>query len=225
MLASNDLLVQIVSELGQRVYSVDEAFKKLEQSARKTFSTSELLGEIGEVSFQIALEEIVKDYGERVDLNPIADRSRTDHYFFHRDSAGRMVVYLGSGNHSEIDSIAVVDGLPVLFEIKMATKRRAKSNQANFGSRKINHQISTEGVYRRIHPVQEYFDTFDCGMVFVTLPENLKHTSEAQVEFKKNGGFLIPLYTDGEFRKEVEFYAKRYGVVENNTVRLNTVRR
>jgi len=197
----NYLLEEILSELNSRKPDWDEVIERYRSSRRYKVmrrinkdSLNHLMNQLSELTVHVALDHIVRDFGveDRVDLDPIWAPSSTESYTFLKRKGKLIVENANTKNdHTDIDCIALVDDLPVIFEVKLARYSAAGIKRGG-----LRGALKRSNITRMQDPVLEYFDCKKTGFVFLAPPEEIRVRSRAlQREFVKANGFLLKWYT------------------------------
>ena len=213
MLARNDLLVEITEKLTYVMPDWDEIARIFSDNSdrypkKNTKQQRILTGYLGELHLRVSLEKSCEGLEERVAFNPIKEGDSTKNYRF-KFSCGQLYAVNKSNRryHSEIDQIVLVDGMPVLFEIKITSSSKHRG-----GSRGISCYMREERINYVIKPIKELFNS-NCGYVFVVSRNKIKPTSPVQQNFERMGAIIVPLYTDGNGFENDALTAKfRYGL-------------
>jgi len=199
----NELLYRISQRLSRRRPNWD----RIMETAAPLFESSNVPtgGKLAEMHLRVALEEINDELEarDRVVFDPISHDDSTRNYYFTNYESGLRVLRKSDGQvYSEIDDIVVVDGLPVLFEIKTGKNyRKSPSNRRKGASLGAKHAMEAGRMEYLLHPIKECFGTSVCGYVLVIPPEHIVPTFQHQQRFRLSGGLLVPLYTDAESYK------------------------
>ncbi len=205
MLKSNELLEDICDRLAGLTPNWSGTIRKLKEQrpdmCSKKIYMPEIRSHISEVYLQVSLNKICRDW-KRVDLHPVVDGDSSANYGF-RVSNGRLVVFKKGGDpYTDYDALIRVDGLPVIFEVKLSRLVGSKKG--------TDAALQPDRISYVSAPVREFFGTEDFGYVAIITRENLKD-SPLQQEFKKNGGILVPFFWSYEtFRAKVKLYSKKY---------------
>ena len=137
---------------------------------------------LSEMHLDICLEDIAKELG-RIELDPIK-REETDKFRF-SNRKGRVHIFDRKTKqaYTEYDRLGVVNGLPTIFEIKLAGKD---------GIRKF----SGKSVPEKVKPIEDYYQK-NTGYVLI-VPADIYQRSisfGAFQPFLDWGGILVPFYT------------------------------
>jgi hypothetical protein len=144
-------------------------------------------------------------------INELSTKVETENYRYQYDYNGRLFatkLEIKPGFKEprcfKYDKMALIDDLPVDFEIKIA-----KPSHINPYLRKDNYE-------RRLKPLRELFGT-DVARAMI-VPKTAHRTysriqkDHPDKEFERDGGILIPFYTDNHiFREHTIRMAKRFG--------------
>ncbi len=178
----------------------------------------------GYVQWHILQESI--RFPERIQMSPIPDGARTKRFQFRYDGGELKVMSRG---HQGVpclqvtgyDLVALFDGIPVMFEVKISKRYRGRGRLRKDGGNNKSAPGSTLGVAglmtsrerieERLSPIRDYFQTADCGYAIVIALNQVKDDLLEQQEFRQDGGIIVPFYTDGRtFRNQ-----DAQGIIEN----------
>ncbi|MFH2027556.1 MAG: hypothetical protein ABIJ08_00315, partial [Nanoarchaeota archaeon] len=211
MLHSNEALL----ELAKRFPDADPDWEKIFNKLSEENITSALnddacfRGIIGEIHAQIRLEDICAELGFNADFSPLNDPLiRTANFEFNYARFGRTIVVDRSTQlvYSDLDVVFVIEGLPVLVEVKLNKRfKQGGGKRANPSHKGISYAISPGRVSQALEPVKEYFrqkyikeNDGSYGYALVTYPSIINDTSQKQRQFRELGGIFIPFYADHE---------------------------
>ncbi len=188
MLKNNDLLKYIAEQLKTKEPNREWITErlKLHPLIEKIKCDGNLLFSLwSEIHLRVALEDICRNakLKGRVIFDPIKNNEETKNYAFEYDY-GRFIAFdkrLGDCN-SEYDTLAVVDSIPTIFEIKLETNKKG-----------INELMEGESIKRIASPILEYFNSEECGLVLVTHGCFINPTNRRQSSFLERGGIIAPI--------------------------------
>ncbi len=204
----NDLLRVLTQRIAQQRTldwsAVSERFKETDIGRRKRYPGCVLASRMSEIAFHQALEGLASEYSGRIQCDPIPDRASTQHYDF-RVQNDELVVHELSQPEDEstgIDALAIVDGLPTIFECKLLkTRSRNKLLQKAANPEKIG---------KKVDPVREYFGK-PCAYVLVLFPELVEYQGLSQ--FRKSGGMVVPFFMESrEYFQGLLTAARKHGL-------------
>jgi hypothetical protein len=144
-----------------------------------------------------ANSDLFKDVCTVVNL----DGKRTKNYDFIKKTANKYTLSDDKDQEfsayyavAEYDALAIIGGLPTVFEVK-APKSRPEGNRVGF-----NKYLKPHYVRRYFPPLQEVFQTDTFGLVIVTLPELINtdstpQKSPNQEDIINEGGRIIAINT------------------------------
>lgn len=175
-----------------------------------------------EIHLDLSLEKITeKNPGIDIRFRPVEDGVDTKDFIFSYSRAGRLYANFKDENTDafhEYDQLLTVNGLPVVFEIKLTgwtkpkkmKKRTADGKQLKVTGSAVRNYLRPEEYNKRLRPVCQFFECDDAGYVIVICRE-MHFNRETKVsenslyqEFKRNNGIIVPFYTDRKsFREEV----------------------
>lgn len=214
MLAQNELLLLITSQLALR--PPDKAdlvsrFKSSQWYADRNYSPDNLFSLLSELHLRSSLEKICASFLGRVVFDPIHDGESTLNYVF-RHRYGTLHVLDKSGNdYTEIDQLLIVDGIPVIFEIKLTPRKNKGGTTPN--DRGINYLMTDRHIDHILAPLTEYFKTDKIGYVLIVYPSLINEGSSTQIRFLEQNGILVPFYADRmRYRTEVLALQKANGL-------------
>jgi hypothetical protein len=198
MLVKPDLLVRITDQLAGKPLDWDKLVPKFKESEiyrKGKYSGGDLPSLFSELGLRQNLEEICAE-NSSVKFDAIKDGNAGEYYFITKD--WRTHVLKAGESYGEIDQLAVIEGVPVLFEVKLISSRytkgrRRKSSKSGNG---INFHLRDENVSHAIAPVKKYFGTDDVGYVFIFYPALVSMGSTVQRRFAKQNGVILPFYAD-----------------------------
>ncbi|MEK6835408.1 MAG: hypothetical protein AABX55_00080 [Nanoarchaeota archaeon] len=220
MLTKNQLLCEICEIFPNFKPNWDEIverFKNIRMNRKGDFSFNTLASYLAESYVRLTLEEICTQYEGRIFIDQIPNGASKSGYTYHYSDVGHTGLIVSKNNiyHCEIDELLLVDGLPVLVEVKVGRYRFPDVINTMIEYR-IN-QIS--------NPIKQYFETDRCGYMLV-IPsdqiisdENILKDKKVtfrrfiQKEFREKNGVLVPFYTTRKiFRREVRKIEKDYSL-------------
>ena len=166
-----------------------------------------------EIHLDVCLEKIVKRHSDlNIRFNPVREASETRDFVLGYDKDGRLNAnYRNRDTEAfyEYDQLLDINGLPVIFEIKLtcwtkASKMKRKTVEGKevmvIGTA-IRNYLKPEVYYKRLDPIFQYFEC-EPGMVMI-IPKDIFHNKEAMApkgsyykEFKRKSGVIVPFYTD-----------------------------
>jgi len=139
MLTHTELLRTITSQLNSRPVDWDEVldrFKRHPLIGQRTIGTNLLSETLSKIHLRVSLEQICAPFSDLVNFDPIADGSNTDNYVF-RHQHGRLAVYRSDGSiYTVLDQLLLVDGLPVLFNMRTGSYSAAGSSSYTYQKRR-----------------------------------------------------------------------------------------
>ncbi len=217
MLAQNDLLLEITKKLAGRKPAEEKVLECYRQrfGFGKMHNLGTFTGPWSEACLRASLEEICTDMGDRVIFDPIRPGELIGDFVFERRKGQNMVVlnmrqdnllldYMG------IDELAVFDGLPTLFEIKLSKNR---AHDGGPGSKGTNYAMRPERIDYLLAPLRRRFGK-NCAYVLVVIADNYKpDISVTQANFLQAGGILVPFYAKkAEFDAELKLVKEKHGL-------------
>ncbi len=167
-----------------------------------------LLGIISESHLYAELERLASFSGNpyRIELgNGIRNNQATAHYRFSRGSRrGELDWHIGyyksgrRGRKGEYDAVAIVDGVPVVFEVKawksLGTVHAYKKEKPARES--ISYNLRPEAVEERLEPAREFYGK-DVGYVMAVRPGIVRMIEQASqdiyMQFVGSGGIVTPI--------------------------------
>lgn len=165
------------------------------------------LGHFGEACLEAYLEKIALDNTGKIVFKPIPTKAEAGQYSFYRQNVGYNVSLFENGrtrSYCNFDEILLIDGLPVVFEVKLSRR-----NRHNPGEKRkltggcLNYCMRQERIDVIQGPISAYFQTNDFGYVLVTYPKRIQNDSIRQQDFIEHGGLLVPFYADASrFRSD-----------------------
>lgn len=191
-----------------------------------------LVHRLSELHVRNALEQLCKEFPGRITLDPInVDVCDSTQNFSFQYRHGALIVHRqGSPNdYSEIDELALVDGLPVLFEVKFTRTNGHWMRRGNKG--RLRHEFAP-GLFTKptelgsfyameeqrvrylLEPIKEYFGMPDCGYVLIVPKEDTDHTPQIK-DFVKRKNLLVPFpATRDKFHDDVYHIGSRFNSVQ-----------
>ena len=159
-------------------------------------------GLLAEVNLRLKLEDLSTRYSERLMLDPIKHEAETDNYLF-LNINNKFFIEDKRNNktHSELDEFAIIDGLPVLFEVKTGYYKDGSRVLEKNNHRKIQYAMRLDRVEYLIRPLEEYFGS-KCGYVLLIPQDYIYPYSSLQRELIANNGIISSL---GFKRKEFRY--------------------
>lgn len=190
-----------------------------------------------EIHLDLIVEKAKKEHPEwNICLTPIKEKDESDNYAFYSSIAGRVFTCsketgLKKRKFQEYDKVISVDGLPVVFEIKLTkwfpkkvVKQKRKDGTIHYRQdRGIKNSLRSEVYNKRLKPVRELFKS-DVSYVMI-IPKDMYLENEPFLgpesvynlpslfgkpgvsiynNFKNDNGIITPFYTDrADFREEV----------------------
>ncbi|MBI4095512.1 MAG: hypothetical protein HY438_01475 [DPANN group archaeon] len=225
MLAQNPLLLEITKELAGR--TPDEArtlacYQRLPRGG----NTTDFVSEWAEALVRANLEEICAKFASRVQFDTIAPGAFAREFIFERRVGKNLVVskfqdevisrkgYRRSADYSDIDELLLVDGLPVLFEIKASEKSYEFKYGRPPNKSSVKLAMRSERISYLLKPIREFFHITDCAYVLVVTKDfHRVETSPLQASFVQGNGIIVPLHaTRDELRTEAADVKQRYGL-------------
>ncbi len=239
MLTKNSLLEEITQKLAGAGPNWPEVVKRFKESKlfrkRNYKGKPNFYSKLSEIHLRESLERICGVYNGHIKFDSIKPLESTKNFTFNLHPHGNLRVQRNDdwNEHTEYDELLVVDGLPVLFEVKLQRPRSSSftnglgsSNGISNGTRKVingmpsspsslgtNHALRPGRLSYLLAPIREYFGKEECGYVLVIPPENTMTTSPYRQAFLEQNGILVPFYTGRkEFRVEVDKIKGEYGI-------------
>ena len=207
MLCKNDLEEQIAKELSNSIqdwYIVVERFKLL--FGNGPFSWGSICGLLAELYVRECLDKICDQYGERIIIDPVECNRRTKHFLFKYKNSSLCVysnIFGMMNPYSDIDELLLVDGLPVLFEIKTGSynPRGSLSNKSPSSLGTV-YALRPDRIKYVTKPIKEYFES-ECGYIVITPKDHIRPETKSQRDFASNNGIIVPFYaTRDQFQLE-----------------------
>lgn len=161
------------------------------------FDDSNLSGILSELHLRIFLENESKT-DKSVQQTPIPFQTQSGNYKFIEGRLGGYEVFNQATQNQvvEYDYLNSVDGLPVVWEVKMTTSSDDTFQEA----------LSLRRVNKMLPPLLKYFRSTQYGYVVVVPKSQIRKRgmSSCQDNFIKMGGVIAPFYTNLEaFKKEI----------------------
>ena len=151
-------------------------------------------GRVGEFHLRESLERIAKTT-PHITLNPVRDGMLAGPYVFCDN--GQLYVRNGGLNRAEYDAIALVEGVPTVFEIK---NRICHTIEESF--------FSDENIERIMKPLQVLYNTDKTAFVCICPVDKL---SQVNQRFIAKGGMIVPFYTNPiTFRQDVIYRVSKH---------------
>lgn len=212
MLAKNNLLVQITDHLRNRGpdwHKIVERFKTTSLYKTRKYNDVVLASCFSEIHLRNSLEEICDelDIKSRVVFDPIKPYEKISRFKFMYRPNGKLIINESRhgiySDYSEIDELLLIDGLPVLFEIKTGKYRGASVNSKGHSPTDggPSYALRRERIEYLLVPLSLYYQS-SCGYVLIIPGDQVLKSSLLQKNFVKKGGILVPFYTDRESYKE-----------------------
>lgn len=195
----------------QRILSrfIDQSYK----TARDEANT---VSQLSEIHVRLTLEEASRSLEGSVQFDPITPNTVTAKFHFRQGYGRRGVVVRNrhtGEDHSDLDEVLVVDGLPVLWEIKLSAWRRGGKNK-NPSTHGISWAMREERLPTITAPLREYFRTQKVGYVVVLPSGEEQRDSIILQRFADLGGIITPLYTTREnFKREAMKMLNAYSLI------------
>ena len=201
VLVRSDAVAAVSTELSGAVPNWEEIERRIRGGS--ALSLSVLKGRLLEIHLRILLETMITQ-NPHFKLDPIPDGSETDKYrFVKKDGAGYLVVDKVTRRPLvEYDEIALIDGIPVVFEVK-----------AKLGRERV--AVSGERISRIFDPIAEYFGGDEYGYFVLVSRDFLNGQYLARQSFEEMGGFLVPLFCRSQDLNEHTKRVKRLLVSGN----------
>jgi len=179
-LTTNSLLSEIVQNMGTQKPDWEAIRGSM---GRYHGKLGRLIGAAAETHTRWYLETLASSYDGRITLDAINEPRLTDNFKF-GNRGGRIVSSRSGKIYTEYDSIALVDGLPVVFEVRMT------------GLDLLISIASTQEVCRKIKPLEEYFERNEFGYVVIGYPRLIGN--ETLITQKHEGVILVPFSENDE---------------------------
>lgn len=201
MPATNHLLEHVVAQLSNRRPNWP-AVVELCRAFPRPGDFAQLAGTLAECHMRVALNEICAELDGRVNFYPIKDGATAEQFQFNYRGDNILAILNGTTRaNTEIDALMTLDGLPVIFEVKISSGSWVEKVQYMMGVRSA----------RKTDPVRQYFNLPDVGYVVIVPPSTISDTSEIQTKVKKDGWGIIPFFADRDaFREEVGRVRRNY---------------
>ncbi len=201
MITQNDLQRQVVEELPRVDISVAASVAAMgvaEGCDIERYATDEnynhLAGRLAEVNLRQRLHVISDTLGGKMQVSPIPHMTQKDGLEYRTDRLGSLYIAMpGEDAFCEIDALAVIDGLPTIFEINLSRKygSRGASQHRTGANLRAAGNFREKRTEQLTIPISEYFNS-QCGYVVILAPHNVKPNSPTQQAFKEQGGIIIP---------------------------------
>lgn len=199
-LTTNPILESIVGDIAQATPDWETIFGKFKiyQQVRRAIQPANLPGLLAELHL-VSILESFSSIDPQVSLNPIEFGAETGHYRFTRNSIGNYFVMNSRTGHNflELDAVAQVENLPVVFEIKTGHNRKSTGPRNGKGKR-TNQAMSEPRIKQIFFPLRSYYGTDRFGYVVVIPSDSISKQSTVQEAFKARGGIVAPLYTSSQ---------------------------
>lgn len=193
---------------------------------KKVFYLNQLVQRFSEIHLDISLEMVAeKEPGCNISFG-FEENVEGKKYQLIRKPSGRVFAIWEEGEKEyEYDQLILVDGQPVIFEMKVRKWNTGKTRKRMLGGVQtiekgscVKNQLRADFYNPKLNPARQYFD-MEVGYVIV-LPNNqynkvLQSMNDPIVnQFFRKKGILVPLYTNRQsFRKEVREKAEEYHLI------------
>lgn len=165
-------------------------YKQLIDTGRFRYGRKHFVGDFIEIGMNICLDNFAKG-NQGVTLDPIAGGEASDQYRFRKGTRGLYAAAFRSDafgkmrweDVAEYDRIAVIEGLPCVFEAKAGRK-------ASRGRDSVAQSIAQKRIDEDLSPLQEYFNSDTFGYVLAT-NSNIITNTNLQEEFQQRNGLLL----------------------------------
>lgn len=166
--------------------------KKVKNATTASADPHQISGAMAEIDIRMFLEKSSRASQGSIVVDPIAHNSKTERFLFARTTENTFVVVDPQKQERiiEYDVLTVIDGIPVVWEVKSQIRKRSRNNKGKGHS--LNEVLRIKHINQLFTPLQEYFDSKDFGYVVVATKEVIRPASPLQQGFCKNGGILIP---------------------------------
>lgn len=162
-----------------------------------------LIGTTGELHVRSFLEDEQAN-DPQIEITPIPFGTKRSMFTFKEGRLGSYtVLHIGTRNQfAEYDQLICIDGLPVVWEVKISPRREARE------------AYSTKKINKMLLPIHEYFRKEAYGYVVVTPKDQVSSDADSwEARLTSYGGLTIPMYADLlEFQQEVENNKTRFTV-------------
>ena len=220
-LEQNELLIEITKKLSGTDPCWDKIatkFKDIPHDYRRKYNENNLASHLSETHARVSLENICKNYQDRIVFDPIKNGQRTENYLFEINCELKVKRLNNGEDYTDIDELLLIDGLPVIFEIKVGKYRyhvNSRKHPASPSSRGVAYAMNEQRIDYLIDPVKEFFGC-NPGFVLVTTKDHIRKYNPTQNHFRELGGILVPLYTDRIcYKKDVAWANSKYNLLES----------
>lgn len=161
-----------------------------------------------ELWLKTSIETLAQRYPRSIDTHPIPEQStigektfatHRDHFTVYEQQKNPALALLyPTKTYAEYDAIIEIDGLPVIWEVKMMKNigRVALGKSHSSNPRKTMHPYHIDYFTK---PVRDWYEenrgVGNFGYVVVFPPEHINPRSEVQQRFQAMGGMIVPFYT------------------------------
>lgn len=213
-MGQNELLKALTQELAGRKpdwHKVVERFKRSSMYQRG-YEENNLASRLSEISLRVLLEDLSSDIPGRIVFDPIKNGEHAGRFkFMHVDGTLHVREDDDRDWYSEIDELALIDKLPVLFEVKLS-RYHYKGPKPSAGGRGVAYAMKKERVAYLMRPLRRYFKS-NCGYVLVMPHNQINLRSSVQRQFEDDGGIMVPFYADRRsWREEVKEIRRVYNL-------------
>lgn len=209
-------------ELGNKELEnkIVEGFRKTAAYQRGNYNLGNLMQYLPNLWLRYVLEIMQEKYQRRIIISQMPEDEQTKP-FSSDDRDGLWIVKADGKDYSKINRVAMIDGLPVLFDIRIGrfkerrNKRRRGGNgtssrkkySTSASSRGVSYALRGEAVNHVIEPVSRYASMVGCNGTkcgYVLFIADGKRTKRSAVvrKFRGRNGILRLLPRDREGARE-----------------------
>lgn len=199
--------------------AVVKRFNKSSDRLSKRYSEmGNLTGRLTALRQRESLEGICSEFPGKVVFDPVPGGVDMGLGFTSEYRNGELVVVDDNGDdYVRMSLVATVDGLPVLFETKLARSFGGGGRKKSPGGKGIAACMRISRIYRLMVPLRSFFSKADmgsdCGYVLTIYPQHINADMKLKQEFKESRGILLPFYKGPDaYRSEVEEVASSYKI-------------
>lgn len=245
ILSQNDLLrtiagrwPEIKADLEAGLDLAAQAFLQTSRYQQQVYNENTIHHDLARIQLRHSLEELCRKetgWKNKVQFDPLLSGKVVRPYLFQRryeqliisslrrvetqGARDRKLVAMEVLHYTTFDQVLMVDGLPVVIELKLSTTRHRRGtvrkpvvHRSRGG---LDDGLRKERVQYVLAPVQQYFTAQkgspDCGYLLILYPEMIRRESKVQQEFRESGGLIVPWYADrAAYRQEVQQMVEKY---------------
>lgn len=152
------------------------------------------VGDLTEIHLALSLETVSSDLPILLTARvPYKSDSR---YYFRQHAPGKIEVRSYGSPITEYDNLAIVDTLPVVFEITLANYNRDSRGRIRF-PQELRHKVTKRHYDKRFKPLETHFER-DIGCVVIVGKHlfDLEEFQSLTEIFRQEKGHVLPLYAN-----------------------------